>query len=219
MYPKAGIKDLTLKKTYGQKTEGAGGLKMKSTPANSCRVQPAPRLPRRIFASIRRSDSLSRPPQESPRARRSSSALTKWQLRGTHARTHRSSSGRGWPARTTPPACFLVTCGLVLHFHSANCLFIGSPRQPRSFHGVKPPPPFPLPVRRVASRRWSRRQRASNRARPTGNTSRVSRFNANWKLPFWAPLGAQKRALFAATATVWFISGGKTLSSFLFDCR
>lgn len=159
------------------------------------------------------------PPQESPRARRSSSALTKWQLRGTHARTHRSSSGRGWPARTTPPACFLVTCGLVLHFHSANCLFIGSPRQPRSFHGVKPPPPFPLPVRRVASRRWSRRQRASNRARPTGNTSRVSRFNANWKLPFWAPLGAQKRALFAATATVWFISGGKTLSSFLFDCR
>lgn len=155
MYPKAGIKDLTLKKTYGQKTEGAGGLKMKSTPANSCRVQPAPRLPRRIFASIRRSDSLSRPPQESPRARRSSSALTKWQLRGTHARTHRSSSGRGWPARTTPPACFLVTCGLVLHFHSANCLFIGSPRQPRSFHGVKPSPPFPLPVspRFVAWRR------------------------------------------------------------------
>lgn len=95
------------------------------------------------------------PPQESPRARRSSSALTKWQLRGTHARTHRSSSGRGWPARTTPPACFLVTCGLVLHFHSANCLFIGSPRQPRSFHGVKPSPPFPLPVspRFVAWRR------------------------------------------------------------------
>lgn len=27
------------------------------------------------------------------------------------------------------PAHFVVTCGLVLHFHSANCLFIESPRR------------------------------------------------------------------------------------------
>lgn len=213
MYPKAEIKDFTLKKTYGQKTEGARDSRWRALPLIHAACS------RLLDESSRQLEEVTlshAPPQESPRARRS--ALTKWQLRGTHARTHRSSSGRGWPARTTPPACFLVTCGLVLHFHSANCLFIGSPRQPRSFHGVKPPPPFLPTVRRVASRRWSRRQRASNRARPMGNTSRVSRFNANWKLPFWAPLGAQKRALFAATATVSFISGGKTLSSFSFDC-
>ena len=87
MYPKAGIKDLTLKKTYGQKTEGAGGLKMKSTPANSCRVQPAPRLPRRIFASIRRSDSLSRPPSGKPSGEEEQQRVDKVTIT-RHARTH-----------------------------------------------------------------------------------------------------------------------------------
>lgn len=137
MYPKAEIKDFILKKTYGQKTEGARDSRWRALPLIHAACS------RLLDESSRQLEEVTlshAPPQESPRARRS--ALTKWQLRGTHARTHRSSSGRGWPARTTPPACFLVTCGLVLHFHSANCLFIGSPRQPRSFHGVKPPPPF-----------------------------------------------------------------------------
>lgn len=140
MYPKAEIKDFTLKKTYGQKPEGARDSRWRALPlihAACSRLLVFHDESSRQLEEVTLSHA---PPQESPRARRS--ALTKWQLRGTHARTHRSSSGRGWPARTTPPACFLVTCGLVLHFHSANCLFIGSPRQPRSFHGVKPPPPF-----------------------------------------------------------------------------
>lgn len=37
--------------------------------------------------------------------------------------------GRGIEGAVNPPAYFAVTCGLVLHFHSANCLFIESPRR------------------------------------------------------------------------------------------
>lgn len=37
--------------------------------------------------------------------------------------------GRGIGGAVNPPSYFVVTCGLVLHFHSANCLFIESPRR------------------------------------------------------------------------------------------
>lgn len=36
---------------------------------------------------------------------------------------------RGIGGAVNPPVYFVVTCGLVLHFHSANCLFIESPRR------------------------------------------------------------------------------------------
>lgn len=69
-----------MEKTYGQKQKGAR-LKMKSTPANPCRRllvfhDESSRQLEEVTLSHAR-------PQESPRAR--SSALTKWQLRGTHA--------------------------------------------------------------------------------------------------------------------------------------
>lgn len=205
-----------------KKTEGARDSRWRALPLIHAACS---RLPPRIFASIRRSDSLSRPsPSGKPSGEEEQQRVDKVTIT-RHARTHRSSSGRGWPAGTTPPACFLVTCGLVLHFHSANCLFIGSPRQPRSFHGVKPPslsflPPPPVSPRFVAWRRGG--DLVGNELRialdPRGIRAEFRGSTQIGSSPF-GPLWVLE-APFAATAMVWFTSGKRfPLSYSIAQCQ